>query len=215
MRNIEKDALEMAERRKSMLDVGYRLFAERGIEAVAMQEVARECGLGIATLYRYFSTKLEFVIAIGTQQWIDYFVEVEKRYDEVNGSAMNGAEEYAFFLGFFLDLYEHRPELLRFNRNFDSYVQHEGASLEQMQPYNESVDAMARKFHIVYEKGMRDGTLRGDLTEKQLFVTSMYTMLAVAAKYADGLIYPTDAPEDHLEELRLLRDILLGAHVVA
>lgn len=213
MRNTEKDALEMAARRKNMLDVGYRLFAERGIEAVAMQEVARACGLGIATLYRYFSTKLEFVIAIGTQQWIDYFAEVEQRYAELNGSAMNGAEEYAFFLDTFLDLYERRPELLRFNRNFEAYVQHEGATLEQMQPYNESVDAMARKFHVVYEKGMRDGTLRGNLSEKQLFVTSIYTMLAVGVKYVDGLIYPADAPEDHTEELRLLRDILYAAHV--
>ena len=46
MRNTEKDELEMAARREAMLREGFRLFAEKGIEPVTMQEVASACGVG-------------------------------------------------------------------------------------------------------------------------------------------------------------------------
>ncbi|MBQ7734107.1 MAG: helix-turn-helix transcriptional regulator, partial [Synergistaceae bacterium] len=66
MRNTEKDAKEMSAKRELMLEVGFKIFANNVIESVSMNDVANACGLGIATLYRYFATKLEFVIAIGT-----------------------------------------------------------------------------------------------------------------------------------------------------
>ena len=55
----------MAANREDMMAEGFRLFSERGIEAVGMQEVADACHLGIATLYRYFRNKPELVLAIG------------------------------------------------------------------------------------------------------------------------------------------------------
>ena len=96
MRNAERDELEMAERRRNMLDTGFRIFAERGIEPVRMQDVARECGLGIATLYRYFNTKLAFVIAIGTKKWEEYFEEIEAEFARRGGDLMTAAEELDF-----------------------------------------------------------------------------------------------------------------------
>ena len=67
MRNLAKDEVEMAARREAMLAEGFRLFSEKGIDTVSMQEVANACGVGIATLYRYYSTKLALVLAIGAR----------------------------------------------------------------------------------------------------------------------------------------------------
>ncbi len=47
MRNLEKDEPEMAERRERMLEMGFRLFAGRGIDPVRMQDAADAVGLGI------------------------------------------------------------------------------------------------------------------------------------------------------------------------
>ena len=46
MRNAAKDEIEMTARRESMLKEGFRLFSEKGIEEVSMQEVADACGVG-------------------------------------------------------------------------------------------------------------------------------------------------------------------------
>ena len=62
MRNREKDEIEMAERRKTILLEGFRLFEANGIETTGMQEIATACNLGIATLYRYYKNKLDLTI---------------------------------------------------------------------------------------------------------------------------------------------------------
>ena len=45
MRNLEKDAREMAERRERMLSEGFRIFSQKSIEVVTMQEIAKASGL--------------------------------------------------------------------------------------------------------------------------------------------------------------------------
>jgi len=45
------------ENRRNVLDVATRLFYARGIRAVGMDTVIKECGVGNATVYRQFPTK--------------------------------------------------------------------------------------------------------------------------------------------------------------
>lgn len=213
MRNAEKDAAEMSARRELMLETGFRIFSGNVIEAVSMSDIAQACNIGIATLYRYFATKLDFVIAIGTRKWKDYYLEVEKAYLEQDGENMTASEEFDFYLDAYITLYRKHKDILRFNRNFDTYVRHEGATSEQMRPYNEAVNAFACKFHTVYAKAGNDGTLRTDIPEERLFISAMYTMLSVSAKYAEGLIYPESSEHDMTEELMLLRSMILKEYI--
>ena len=209
MRNLEKDAREMAERRERMLSEGFRIFSQKSIEVVTMQEIAKASGLGVATVYRYFRTKAALVIAIGAKIWKDYAVEVEKMYQARGGDAMNAAEELAFFLDSFIDLYQNHKDVLRFIRSFETYIRYENVSKEDVRVYNEVVDGFARKFHAVYEKAERDGTLRLELPEKKFFYTILYIMLSASEKFAEGLVYPSEYEEDMTEELELLKDMIL------
>lgn len=54
-------------RREKILDVAFRLFVDQKIESVTMGEIAKEAGIGRATLFRYFPGKLELVIAVNTK----------------------------------------------------------------------------------------------------------------------------------------------------
>ena len=103
---------------------------------------------------------------------------------------------------------------MRFNKNFDTYVRHEGATAEQMKPYNEAVNVFAGKFHTVFLKAEQDGTLRTDIPEEKLFIASMYMMLPIAAKYAEGLIYPEEETNhDMTEELIALKNMILNTYL--
>ncbi|MBQ7487414.1 MAG: TetR/AcrR family transcriptional regulator [Clostridia bacterium] len=212
MRNLEKDEIVMAERREMMLNTGFRIFAEKGIEAVPMQEIANACGLGIATVYRYFNTKLVFVIAIGAKKWNEFYAEVEDEYTRRGGSMMNAAEELDFYLGEYILLYREHSELLRFNQDFNGYVAHQKATAEQMREYRIAVDRYASKFHALYEKGKRDGSIRTDQTEQKMFTTTMHIMLAVAARYAQGLAYAGESETDLTEELMILKRMILSQY---
>ena len=51
------------------VEVSAQLFLKNGIESVKMTEIADECGIGVATLYRYFGTKNGITIAAMTYMW--------------------------------------------------------------------------------------------------------------------------------------------------
>lgn len=51
-----------------MLRAAARLGAERGLERVQMQDVAREAGVAVATLYRYFPSKTHLFTSVMASQ---------------------------------------------------------------------------------------------------------------------------------------------------
>ena len=215
MRNLEKDEVEMMRRREAMLAEGFRLFSERGIEAVPMQEVAKACHLGIATLYRYFNTKLALVIAIGVRQWQDYEEYVRTQREERHIGEMTAAQELDFYLDFYIDLYRNHKDVLRFNQNFNNYVQHENTTEEQLRPYVEAINIFARMFSELYEKGRIDGTIRTELPKEKMFASTSHIMLAVIVRYAQGLLFSGDDEADMTQEVLMVKHMILREFVVA
>ena len=213
MRNIKKDEIEMAERRVRMLETGFRIFSEKGIEAVSMQQIADACGLGIATVYRYFNTKLSLVLAVGARKWEEYAEYASEIRAQRSADAMTAAEELDLYFDFYIDLYQNHKDLLRFNQSFNNFVQHEGATTEQLAPYTTAINRIARYFHGVYERGQRDGTIRTDQPEDKMFAATSHILLAVAVRYAQGLLYAAESEEDRTEEFQMLKRLLLKEYV--
>ncbi len=213
MRNAERDDIEMTARRERFLEEGFRIFSERGIEASLMQDVAKASGCGIATLYRYFTVKQSFVIAVAAHKWEQYFEEVEAEYARRGGELMNAAEELEFYLGMYIRLYREHGDLLRFNQDFNSYIAHVGATRAELADYLRAIEPFARKFHVLYEKGQHDGTIRTDEPERTMFNATMHIMLAVCCRYAQGLVYGSEEEEDLTQELMILKRMILNSYL--
>ena len=213
MRNTEKDAVEMAERRKMILDAGFRLFAEKTIDPVSMNDVAKAAGVGIATLYRYYSTKQELVLAISTRVWENYIVENSRQRAALVSKGMNAGQEFEFYLNSFIDAYRNHADILRFNQFFNVYVANEEVSPEIMKPYLKIINGLAEQFHAMYEQAKSDHSLRTDFPEKQMFSATLHIMLAAVTHYAVGLVYQPGPESDSESELLLLRDVLLQRFV--
>ncbi|MBQ6123752.1 MAG: TetR/AcrR family transcriptional regulator [Clostridia bacterium] len=198
------------DRERHILESAFRLFSEKGIESVTMPEVAKASGVGRATLYRYFASKLDLVVAIGTWKWNEYIAHHDAFVPLETHESMTGAQYLRFYLDSFLDLYRNHRDILRFNYNFNSYLQHESGTEAQRQPYLQMVGILHERFHRLCERGRRDGTLRDDISETSMFSSSFHIMLAVITRYAVGLVYVPEKDTDPESELVMLEELLLS-----
>ena len=153
------------------------------------------------------------MLDIGVRQWAEFADYIRAEQQRRDAQHMTAAEELAFYLDCYIILYRNHKNLLRFNQNFNNYVRHEGATKEQLQPYLQAVGAFAAMFHGVYEKGRADGTIRTDMPEDKMFAATSHIMLAVAVRYAQGLVYAAEREEDRTEEYELLKRMLLREYV--
>ena len=100
-RNQEKDSIEMAAKNQRILESAFRLFSENTIEKVKLTEVAEAAGIGIASLYRYYPSKPDLVLAVNTWAWTNYLSQNPLPISD----QMTGAKEFEAHLNAFLDLY--------------------------------------------------------------------------------------------------------------
>ena len=190
-----------------ILDVGFKLFAERGIGQVILPEVAKAADVGNATLFRYFPTKTELVIAIATRSWESFIKWHNSLLTSEETQNLTGAEYLKFFLDSFLELYRNHKDILRFNYDFNSFVRSAEWTDEQKQPYLQMVDALGRQFHDLYERGTKDGTLNAEIPEQTMFSSVFHIMLAAITRYAVGLAVVNESNTE--SELIMLSKMML------
>lgn len=213
-RNLEKDAIEMADKNRRILENGFRIFSERTIEKVKMAEVAEAAGIGIASLYRYYSTKPALVLGISTWLWDKYLnTIIKEKHESERFKNMTGAEAFEDYLDSFLDMYRNHADMLRFNQFFNVYLQSEDIPAEDMKPYEEAVGELEKRFETAYRKGIEDGTLRSDIPMTEIFSSTAHLMLAAVTRYAVGLAYTQNT--DAEKELELLKSMLLKEYATA
>ena len=169
-----------------------------------MANVANKAGIGIATLYRYYRTKPELVVAVGTHVWSNFI----RDYTPIrNDDKMTAVEELEFFLDSFLELYKNHKKLLCFNQFFNIYIRNEAVPKKALNSYNEMVDKLAIRFHRIYVKGENDKTLCTEMSEKAMFLSIVHLMLAAVTRYAIGLVYEEDS--ESYKELILLKNMIM------
>ena len=200
----KQDALQKEETNRQILDAGFCIFSEMSIDKVSMANVANKAGIGIATLYRYYRTKPELVVAVGTHVWSNFI----RDYTPIrNDDKITAVEELEFFLDSFLELYKNHKKLLCFNQFFNIYIRNEAVPPKALNSYNEMVDKLAMRFHRTYVKGERDKTLCTEMSEKEMFLSIVHLMLAAVTRYAIGLVYEKDS--ESYKELILLKNMIM------
>ena len=208
MHNAKKDAAQMAVNRRKLLEAGYRLFTGKTIDGVSLEMVAKEAGIGVATLYRYFGNKTDLAIAVSVWKWEEYLEQIRQRTD-VERQDLTGAENFIVYLDSFLGLYRDHRDLLRYNQFFNVYLQRAGADKARMAPYEQVIGGFAELFRTIWEKGAEDGTLRTEIPWQQAFSATLHMMLAAVTRYAVGLAYQPEEGSGPEEELALLRDMMV------
>ncbi len=205
-----------AQKRRVFLEKSFQMFTAANISSVTLQDIADASGYGIATLYRYFISKSNLVVETAVWGWQQYYKENLKRREQVNYDKMNGAQMLEFYLDSYLELYRNHQELLRFNQLFNIYIRSENVDEGVLKHYREMIGRLEEQFASVYDKGMKDGSIRSDVSQRDMFCAIMHLMLAAVTRYAVGLAYkPEDEDYEEEKELLLLKEMLLKQYLAA
>lgn len=209
MRYLENVNQSITEKREIVIETVFKLFAENKIEPVTMTVVADNCNMGVASIYRYFGTKKELVIAVAAKKWREYYSELQKYYKELNVDKMTAAQELEFYIDRYIDLYNENSDLLNFNANFGIYIGSEDTTKDEMRPYNSIIDKFINRFHMLYKKAQDDKTICTDISERSILYNIMYTMMSALSKYSTNIIHSADQDRNYEKEICQLKDMYL------
>ena len=211
-RNIDRDNREVERRKNQLLDAGFQLFSKYGIETVSLQKVADAADVGATTMYKYFQTKEKLLIAISAKVWGEVWQEVLMNPETDGFDSFTAYQGIAFYADLIISLYRKYPELLRFSSEYKTFINRHGNMNMEDNPLKEHLDVLEpvrNLFHQMYERAKVDGSIRMDIPEQELFTTMAITMLSVAERYAQGIVWADDHKDDHTRELIHLKEMLL------
>lgn len=208
-RNIEKDAHEEARRRKQILEAGFKLFSEHGIENVSMNAVAAAAEVGPTTLFKYYQTKEKLVVAISGMAWSVVWQADYEQMGLERFAQLSAYEMIRHYTDSMIRLYQKQPALLRFSGNYKTFINRQHTKDEDLKEHLDPLESIHSVFRIAYQRAQTDHSIRTDIPEDVLFTTIAIGMLAMAERYAQGIVWASRGEEDHTQELRIAQEMIL------
>lgn len=192
-------------KRDFVADSAIKLFLEKSISGVTIRDVASASGVGEATVYRYFSTRANLIVACAVKLQSEVgtvFLSAEK--DET------GYEKIARFYGAYCEMFHTHPELYCFLSEFDAFCLSEGAT--DLEEYQENFDRFRESFFAAYQAGIADGSLREIKEPETFYYATTHAMLSLCKKLAtEARIVRQDDAIDPIAEIRTLTELILSA----
>jgi AcrR family transcriptional regulator len=205
--SAEKKAL----REDAITETALTLFLRRGIAAVKMTDIAESCGVGVATLYRYFQVKKTIVIRSGILLWKQKYAEFAEISKENELRHRKGIEGFRFLLLHFDDLFKNDPSFFLFVRDFDSFCLAESIPPTDLKEYDETFSALEALFLEQAQKGIADGSVRKDRNFVLTYYAFARALLGLGEKLVGGaVIVESDKRVDDEKQISALIDVILA-----
>jgi len=201
---------ERRQRQKRIVMTAAELFLERGAENVRMTDIARECGIGVASLYRYFGTKSAIMLEAGTLLWQDVARLFAPQFHSPEYAAADGFGQVKILLEAYVQLYAEQRPFLRFLDELDAVILSEKPDVDSLAPYRRSIMDFYDLFSAAYEKGRRDGSIECSADARFLYRTVTDLLNGAAKKFLRGEVLPEDDYSQGGGELELFVEMALG-----
>jgi AcrR family transcriptional regulator len=207
----ERDELKNARIERILLSA-FSLFSNKGIDAIAMTDIAKNAEIGVASLYRYFATKDEIAIRTAMWAWESQKKMVIPILNSDDFEKKTGIEQLEQVLKLFCVLYETEPNFFRFIYFFDAYVVCQNITPDRLIAYQEIIQSVQDIIGGAINKGIADGSIDPAYKDsaEELYFSIMHTIFSTSQKLSlSGKMLKMDASNDGLKQLKLLGKILL------
>lgn len=184
-----------------IVETALNLFLERGIEEVTIQDLAKELGIGEATIYRYFGKKENLVTKAAILLWEK---AINKYFDYVDKKNIaSGLEKVTSFLEIFKIVYENEKNFFLFIDEFDNYIINRNIPAEDISEYENIILSIKEKFDDYFAEGISDHSIK--LVDKEIYYyTITHALLSFCKKLAKGRVLLSDSEVDEITQINLL-----------
>jgi len=200
---ISHDSLKN-KRYEKAVEVSAQLFLKNGIDSVKMTDIADECGIGVATLYRWFGTKNGITIEAMTYMWN----ELNKMFSGIFESevflSQSGIKQLNDLMRMFIVLYEAHPGFMRLLSEFDLLLISEDIPKKDLKEYERSIINFYPVFENSYMMGIADGTVREIPNIRMFYLSFAHTLMELSKKLIQGELLPNDDFSHAEEELSMI-----------
>lgn len=162
-------------------------FLEKGIEKTTITDIARRSGLAERSVFRYFDTKADLVLAASLLYWNRVLNRIEQMFHESSpGGSTTGLEDAAKILICYSKLYRLDPKGMRFT--LDAELMLNGAGKihkiknQPPEPYETSNGPMAKAI----AKGLSDGSISRDVDVREIYYNSYDAILGIMQRLSIG-----------------------------
>lgn len=187
-----------------VVECATELFLRDGIEGVKMVDIAGAANMGVATLYRHFSTKAHIAVMAATLLWKRFNCQLLELVESSEFLELNGIGRMQVLLEAYCDGYNAHGDFVAFLDEFDHLVLTGQLDREELVEYGGQLDSFYPIFKSAYELGRVDGSIVREVEFRSFYLALGHALIGVAQKLRRGEIIPSDdfsSGEDELQSI--------------
>ncbi len=192
-----------------VVECAARLFLREGLESVKMVDIAKEANVGVATLYRHFSTKSGIAVSVAMLLWKRFNDMLVELIEGEEFLALNGMERLRVLLEAYCDAYCAHGDFVSFLDEFDHLVATGQLKRDELVEYGVQIDSFYHIFADAYELGKQDGSIIRAVDFRKFYTALAHALMGVAQKLRQGEIIPSDDFSAGREELQCIVNMAL------
>lgn len=169
--------------KRTVIEAALGCFIEQGIEQTKISEVARRAELTERSIYRYFETKADLVLAAALLFWEDNQQKIEHAYEK-NAHGKSGIAQIYEILCAYADLYFTARQKIIFVQEAEGYLNRNGKSAlldnKPPTPFKSSHAPLANAIRA----GIADGSVKTSADVELLYYNTYDALLGLLQKMA-------------------------------
>ena len=159
-----------------IVESAQKLFFKRGIATVTIKDIAKDAGMGEATIYRHFQKKQNIVLAVA----MSIFGAVSQEYFHQSQYKLGYEKIEAFYRSFYNIFVSHR-DYYNFLAEFDLYIAEQTTDLGT---YENAIRTFFDDFNYAYTLGVKDGSVKEVENIEIFYLTTTHSILELCKKLA-------------------------------
>lgn len=183
---------QKADTDKYVVECAATLFLRNGIESVKMVDIADAAQVGVATLYRHFSTKTRIAVQVALLLWERFNARLVELVESDSFLGLNGIQRLRALLEGYCVAFGANRDFVAFTDEFDHMVLSGQVSKDELGVYGSQIDSFYSFFEDAYLLGRRDGSIVRSIDFRQFYVALAHALVGVAQKLCRGEVIPSD-----------------------